>query len=171
MKKKYLFFFLLVSLSSLTYSQLKPSVYAGIGLGTNLGGTVGIGSEIKYKFISFNAAVGSWLGEFPEHTGDKSRLDYDFGIKVYPYKGLFLGVNYGLLGSALYSKQNQSLLHFEKTRGFSFTLGYKQSVYKNTFIMAYFGTTTNKMENTLNLGDNSGFLPRLGIILGYDFIK
>ena len=65
------------------YSQVIPSVYTGWGFGTNIGGTIGIGSEIKYKKVSLNAAVGSWIGEFPEHTGSQSRFDYDLGVKLY----------------------------------------------------------------------------------------
>ena len=39
-------------------AQITPSVYAGFGNYTNLGGMVGIGTEIRYKFISVNAAIG-----------------------------------------------------------------------------------------------------------------
>ena len=41
-----------------TMAQIKPSVYAGFGNYTNLGGMVGIGTEIQYKFVSVNAAIG-----------------------------------------------------------------------------------------------------------------
>ena len=39
-------------------AQITPSVYAGLGNYTNLGGMVGIGTEIQYKFVSVNAAIG-----------------------------------------------------------------------------------------------------------------
>ena len=77
------------------FSQITPSIYAGLGMGTNLGGAVGIGTEIRYKIVSFNCAIGSWIDEFPSHTGAQSRFDYDLGLKLYSKYDLFLGVNYG----------------------------------------------------------------------------
>lgn len=158
-------------LQASSFSQVEPSVYAGMGLGTNLGGLVGIGSEIKYKIVSINAAVGTWTDEFPEHTGAKSRFDYDFGLKLYSDIGLFAGVNYGIIGAALYTREGQDLLHYEKTHGFSFTIGYKWNIYKNTFASFYLGLTSNSAENHISVFDNSSFLPRIGILLGYEFKK
>jgi len=37
--------------------------------------------------------------------------------------------------------------------------------------MAYIGLTSNKKENTLAIFDDKSFIPRIGIILGYDFLK
>lgn len=152
-----------------SFSQVEPSVYAGMGLGTNLGGMFGVGTEIKYKIVSFNAAVGTWTDEFPEHTGAKSRFDYDVGLKLYSEVGLYAGLNYGIIGAALYTKTGQDLLHYEKTHGFSFTIGYKRNIYKNTFASFYLGLTSNQAENHISVFDNSSFLPRIGILLGYDF--
>lgn len=169
--KRVLIFTLLIALQLNIYSQITPSVYTGIGMGTNLGGAVGIGTEIRYKMISFNCAIGSWIDEFLAHTGDQSRFDYDFGLKLYSKYGLFLGTNYGIIGEALYTKDGQDIMHFEKTHGFSFTLGYRRNIYKNIFGMAYIGLTSNKNENTLAIFDDKQFIPRLGIIFGYDFKK
>lgn len=162
---------LLLGLQLSTFSQITPSIYTGIGMGTNLGGAVGIGTEIRYKIVSFNCAVGSWIDEFPAHTGAQSRLDYDLGLKLYSKYGLFLGTNYGIIGEALYTKDGQDIMHFEKTHGFSFTIGYRRNIYKNIFGLAYFGLTSNKQENTLAIFDDKSFVPRIGIILGYDFKK
>jgi len=164
-------FILLIGLQMSTFSQITPSVYTGIGMGTNLGGAVGIGTEVRYKFISANCAIGSWVKEFPPHTGAKSRFDYDLGLKLYSKYGLFLGVNYGLIDEALYTKDGQDLLHFEKTRGFSFTLGYRHNIFNNIFGLAYVGLTSDKRANTFSLLNNKSFIPRLGIIFGYDFKK
>ena len=162
--------FLLIGFNSNIYSQIIPSVYTGIGMGTNLGGAIGIGSEIRYKMVSFNFAIGSWIDEFPEHTGAKSRFDYDVGLKLYSKYGLFVGTNYGLIGEALYTS-GQDIMHFEKTHGFSFTLGYRHDIYKNIFGLAYIGLTSSKKENYLTLFDNRTFFPRVGLIFGYDFKK
>ena len=153
------------------FSQITPSIYAGLGMGTNLGGAVGIGTEIRYKIVSFNCAIGSWIDEFPSHTGAQSRFDYDLGLKLHSKYGLFLGANYGIIGEALYTKDEQDLMHFEKTHGFSFTIGYRRNIYKNIFGMAYIGLTSNKKENTLAIFENKSFIPRFGIIFGYDFMK
>lgn len=163
--------FLLIGINLSIYSQISPSVYTGIGMGTNLGGAIGIGSEIRYKMVSFNCAIGSWIDEFPEHTGAKSRFDYDIGLKLYSKYGLFVGTNYGLIGEALYTKDGQDIEHFEKTHGFSFTLGYRCDIYKNIFGLAYIGLTSNKKENYLTIFGDKTFLPRLGLIFGYDFKK
>ena len=162
---------LLIGLQTNTFSQIIPSIYTGLGRGTNLGGAVGIGTEYRYKIVSFNCAIGSWIGEFPSHTGAQSRFDYDLGLKLYSKYGLFLGTNYGIIGEAIYTKEGQDLMHFEKTHGFSFTIGYRRNICKNVFGMAYLGLTSNKEENTLTVFDDKSFIPRLGIILGYDLKK
>lgn len=169
--KHILTFALLIGFSFYVFSQVTPSVYAGIGMGTNLGGAVGIGSEIRYKMVSFNCAIGTWVDEFPEHTGAKSRFDYDVGLKLYSKYGLFVGTNYGIIGEALYTKNGQDMMHFEKTHGFSFTLGYRHEIYKNIFGLAYIGLTSSKKENYIGIFDRNSFFPRLGIIFGYDFKK
>ena len=170
-----LFILVLLTLISLetksqsVFSQINPSIYVGWGLGTNLGGETGIGAEFKYKMISINAAVGTWLGEFPEHTGAKYRYDYDFGIKLYSKIGAFLGINYGIIGASLATKTGQQLLDFQKNHGFSFTLGYRHSLYKNIYGLGYLGLTSDKNENMLNLFGLKSFIPRIGLLIGYEF--
>ncbi|MDR0232671.1 MAG: hypothetical protein LBI82_11215 [Dysgonamonadaceae bacterium] len=165
----------LIIIHSKTYSQVTPSIYAGCGLGTNIGGIVGIGSEVKYKMISFNVAIGSTLGgggllDIATHSdiGPNLRLDYDFGVKLYSKVGVFLGLNYGLIGAEEYTTES-GLLLFEKTHGFSFTLGYRHSIYKNFYGLGFIGLTSNKKENTLNIFGDKSFFPRLGLIVGYEF--
>ena len=80
-----------------TFAQLKPSIYTGVGLITNLGGIFGIGAEIKYKSVSFSAATGyeNIFGDF-----DDNNYHIDFGVKLYSKYNLFGGINY------VYSKRN-----------------------------------------------------------------
>ena len=152
-------------------AQIKPSVYAGIGNYTNLGGTVGIGTEVRYKFISVNAAIGTafYLGTFEnlEIVGSNPWFGFDFGVKGYIYKGLFAGVNYGVLGKTRYM-ETQDRVRVGNLYGFSFTAGYKWNFYKGIYGMAYAGWTSNKDANNF-FGDFGGYLPRMGITLGYDF--
>ena len=163
---------LLIGVSQINaYSQIQPSIYTGIGLGTNLGGAVGIGAETRYKSISLNFAIGSWIDKFPEHTGAQSRFDYDLGLKLYSKYGLFLGINYGIIGEALYTKDGQDLMHFEKNHGFSFTTGYRLNIYKNVFGLLYIGLTSERKENNIVIFNDKDFLPRIGLLIGYDFIR
>ncbi|MDR3339865.1 MAG: hypothetical protein LBT25_07240 [Candidatus Symbiothrix sp.] len=166
-------FLLLIVSNTIIFSQVKPSVYAGVGTGTNLGGIVGIGGEVKYNFLSLNVAVGNALGEqLPEHhTGAKSGFSYDFGCKLYAKFGVFGGINYGLIGASLSTKSGQEELHFEKNYGFSFTVGYRRVIYQHIYGLAYAGLTSDKDQNYLlpAFFDKRGFLPRMGLIVGYEF--
>lgn len=152
-------------------AQITPSVYAGWGNYTNLGGTVGIGTELRYKFVSVNAAIGTayYHGTFDglEIVGGNPWLGFDFGLKGYIYKGLFAGVNYGVLGKYRYM-ETQDRVRVRNLYGFSFTVGYKWHYYKGIFGMVYVGTTSSKKANNW-LGEFGGIEPRLGIQLGYDF--
>ena len=80
-------------------AQITPSVYAGLGNYTNLGGMFGIGTEIQYKFVSVNAAIGYdgcnqaffHKGHYAgmERVGDNPFIGFDVGVKCYFYKGFF----------------------------------------------------------------------------------
>ena len=152
-------------------AQIKPSVYAGIGNYTNLGGTMGIGTEVRYQFLSVNAAIGTayYHGTFDglEIVGGNPWLGFDVGMKGYVYKGLFAGVNYGVLGKYRYM-ETQDRVRVRNLYGFSFTAGYKWHFNKDIYGMVYAGTTSSKKANTW-LGELGGFEPRFGIQLGYDF--
>ena len=150
-------------------AQITPSVYAGVGNYTNLGGAVGIGTEVRYKFFSANAAIGgrpySIFKDY-ETVGDNPYLGFDVGLKCYFYKGLFGGVNYGVIGKYR-KKESEEVFRIENCNGFSFTLGYKWNFYKSLYGMTYVGITTEKDANRFfNL-----VLPRFGFILGWDFLK
>lgn len=165
---------LMGSLSAM--AQIKPSVYVGAGNYTNLGGTVGIGTEVRYQFLSVSAAIGNTIYgkafyekafEGMEIVSGNPWLGFDFGLKGYVYKGLFAGVNYGVLGKTRYM-ETQDRVRIGNLYGFSFTVGYKWHYYKGIYGMVYAGTTSSKKANSW-LGEFGGIEPRFGLQLGYDF--
>lgn len=159
-----LFFGITLSL----FSQITPSVYTGSGLGTNLGGLVGIGTEVRYKCISANAAIGGsyFFGyENFKLTGDHPNLGFDVGVKCYVFKGLFVGVNYGVVDKHHYQTEEKGVRKVEDVKAFSFTIGHKQNIYKGLYGMAYVGTTNMREANVVL----DRYYPRFGILLGYDF--
>ena len=118
------------------FSQITPSVYTGSGLGTNLGGLVGIGTEVRYKCISANAAIGGsyFFGyENFKLTGDHPNLGFDVGVKCYVFKGLFVGVNYGVVDKHHYQTEETGVRKVEDVKAFSFTIGHKQNIYKGLY--------------------------------------
>ena len=158
-------------------AQITPSVYAGWGNYTNLGGMVGIGAEIQYKILSVNAAIGydhcnmaffnkgHYAGK--ERVGDNPFIGFDVGLKCYFYKGFFGGVNYGLLGKHCLEETTERV-RVDNFYDFSFTLGYKWHYYKGLYGMAWLGATSNQDANHI-LFFGKGFVPRTGIIVGYEF--
>lgn len=170
--KKLFFALVLILMGSLSAkAQITPSVYAGWGNYTNLGGTVGIGTELRYKFISVNAAIGTAYTyrafDGLEIVSGNPWLGFDVGLKGYVYKGLFVGVNYGVLGKYRYM-ETQNRVRVRDLCGFSFTAGYKWNFYKGLYGTIYAGTTSSKDANNF-LGDLEGRQLRAGILLGYDF--
>ena len=157
---------LLFGLQAAAFAQIVPSVYVGMGTGTNLGGTSGIGTEIRYKMVSVNTAVGTaWIKDKGHHPDSQSPLGLDLGLKVYPIKGWFLGANYGVIseGSGTCEDCSDGELLFKKRWGFSFTTGYRWRFYKGLYGMGFVGLTDKK-------GINSIF-PRFGLVVGWDFLK
>ncbi|MGP1447899.1 MAG: hypothetical protein ACTTKO_10340 [Candidatus Limimorpha sp.] len=154
---------LLLGLQVAAFAQLTPSVYVGAGTGTNLGGNIGVGSEIRYKMVSVNAAVCPiWKLSKSHHPDSESPFGWDVGLKVYPVKGWFLGANYGVIseGSGSCEGCSDGELLFKKQWGFSFTTGYRWRFYKGLYGMGFVGVTDKK-------GINS-FFPRFGLLIGYD---
>ena len=182
-KKIILLSLFVLSFGTKFFAQLTPSIYAGCGLGTNIGGTVGMGTEVKYKMISFNVAIGSLLGKGGlwdiapySEIGSSLKLDYDVGVKWYSDFGMFLGVNYGIIATSTYYKESDTAQDFPQIkpqRGFSFTLGYRHSIYKNLYGLGFVGLTSSKEQNytSLPFRDDKFLFPRIGLILGYEFKK
>jgi len=166
-----------------TFAQQTPSVYTGWGFGTNIGGELGIGSEIKYKSVSFNLATGCMFGEdflsYPPYSNIGSFLcfGYDFGVKLHSSFGMFFGVNYGIIGASKYYDEkissSQNHPQYESVNGFSFTLGYRFSIYNNFYGLCFVGLTSNKKYNYIEIPilEAKYIFPRIGLILGYEFKK
>jgi len=136
-----------------------PSVYFGIGLGTNIGGIYGIGSELKLKkYFSINFAVGSNPYETDIDSDnineESSRAGVDFGMKFYPLKYVYLGLNYGSILEGEYA--------------LSFTVGVRTASINNLYLSGYFGTTSSNSANNIEIGEST-FIPRVGGMLGYEF--
>ena len=169
--KKMILIVALLCLQVAAFAQFTPSVYAGVGTGTNLGGGVGIGTEMQYKFVSANAAVGCWWNKLPEHKGPQIQPGFDVGLKVYPLKWWFLGVNYGIMNEPLYIDDPSEGLHLQNSIGFSFTTGCRIRFYKGLYGMAYIGFTDSKKINQPTILGKQMSLPRFGFIVGWDFLK
>ena len=170
--KKLFFALVLLWMGSISAkAQIQPSLYMGWGNYTNMGGTLGIGTEIRYKDFSTNVGVGrsSYRGLFEgmDVVGTNLNWGFDVGVKYYAYKGLFAGVNYGVLGKYRLM-ETQDRVRVRNLYGFSFTVGYKWHYYKGVYGMVYAGTTSSKKANNW-LGEFGGYEPRIGIQLGYDF--
>ncbi len=57
--------------------EVTPAIYLGYGTGTNIGGEIGIGTEVKFDpYFSVNAAVGIWNDIWPAHSGDQSKAPH-----------------------------------------------------------------------------------------------
>lgn len=148
-------------------AQITPSVYLGMGGFTNLGGGFGIGTEIQYKSISANAAIGAayFRGSHEkEYVGDNPYFGYDFGLKYYVYKGLFGGVNYGVLLKD-YIVESPDVTRVENRNGFTFTLGYKMPFQNGFYGLAYIGLTSDEYANRFF----NSVMPRIGLIIGRNF--
>ncbi|HQO10309.1 MAG TPA: hypothetical protein PLK90_09680 [Clostridiales bacterium] len=158
-------------------SNFQSSVYLGIANGTNTGGAIGIGTEVKIKNnFSFNIALGS-LHTVLEQEVSKSKFDFDLGIKYYPIQYIYFGLNYGFIDYEYIRLidetgfvSNDDETSFTKTRGFSFTVGTRTPSFNNFYLSGYVGITSNE---EVNRSDADGFLddkigmPRMGVMLGY----
>ena len=160
----------LLCLQVAAFAQITPSVYAGMGMFTNLGGAIGLGTEIRYGNISASLAGGLYDIHKMNHDciGDNPYLGYDVGLKYYVYKGLYTGVNYGLVRKLFHSvESDHNLQRVEDIYAFTFSVGYKIPFYKGLYGTPYIGATTNKEANHF-MGQ---FIPSVGFIIGYDIKK
>lgn len=170
-KRTVLTLILLLMGCSSVKAQITPSVYLGMGGFTNLGGGIGVGTEVQYKSISANAAIGAayFRGSHEkEYVGDNPYFGYDFGLKCYVYKGLFCGVNYGVLLKD-HIAESPNVTRVENRKGFTFSLGYKMPFLNSFYGLAYIGLTSDEYANRFF----NSVMPRIGFILGrnIDLIK
>jgi len=140
------------------FSQIKPSLYTGVGTFTNLGSFCGIGTEINYNWVSFNVAAG------PGILTERVFL-YDVGIKLYSKYKFFGGVNYGFV------RTDGLLLDPDKKDyyGFTFSVGYKHIIYKHLYGMGYLGATSDYLSSIPKEKREKALIPRIGFIIGYEF--
>lgn len=171
--KKLVFIILIALLSNVSNAQdLSHSVYVGTATGTNVGGAVGIGTEIILnKHLSGCFAIGSVHPILKEKV-DKSKFDFDIGLKLYPIKYFYLGLNYGFI-DGVYSEfgyaDGSSNFYYKETRGFSFTIGGRTPEYNKFYLSAFLGITSNNNANCYDGIGGKIYTPRIGIIIGYCF--
>ena len=167
--KKMILIVALLCLQAAAYAQFTPSVYVGAGLFTNLGGPIGLGTEMRYGNVSASLA-GSYVPyDFSppfRYVGDNPYFGYDVGVKYYAYKGLFAGVNYGLVGKQFHGVKidDEQVLEVKDVYAFTFSAGYKIPFGKGFYGTPYIGTTTNWAANHLM----GLFYPNVGFLFGYD---
>ena len=139
-----------------TFSQINPSIYIGIGT-PNLGGVLGMGSEIKYNCFSVSAAIG--MDVFSEHD-----FNFDIGVKIYSNDRFFGGLNYGHTTSrgGWFNSENDYY-------GFTFSMGYRRTFYKHLYGMVYLGATSDYLTFMPKSKKEKAILPRFGLIFGYEF--
>jgi hypothetical protein len=143
--------------------QVAPSVYAGYGLGTNLGGLVGVGTEVRIgSYVSVNAAVGTWPYALGRSGLDS--FDFDVGVKAYPFKQWFYtGLNYGLIDEGFVDGK------LSKTHGLTFSTGLRTPSWKGAYASGYVGVTDSYRANHIIVFDSEDFIPHFGLMLGYEF--
>lgn len=154
-----------------TAQKLPHSVYIGVATGTNVGGAYGIGTEIFVnKYTSGSFAIGSVHPILKEDV-DKSKFDFDIGLKIYPFKYLYFGINYGLIDyeySDFGYAYGSSEVYYKETRGYSFSVGGRTPSFKNFYLSGFIGITDNEEANHgLRIIENNIITPRLGFMLGY----
>ena len=150
---------LLLSANTKIISQIKSSLYMGVGTGTNLGGILGVGTEIKYDFFSFSAAVGPTI--LAEHD-----YNFDVGIKLYSKYNFFGGINYGFIKSDKEWLFNPNMKDYY---GFTFSFGYRFTIYRHFYGMGYLGATSDYLTFMSEKEREHILIPRGGFIIGYEF--
>jgi len=95
---KKLFLSMIFALSMTVSAQnLSNSIFIGLANGTNVGGTMGVGVEVAItEYLSVSFSIGSIHMSLEEKI-DKSKFDFDTGLKLYPIKYLYFGINYGMI--------------------------------------------------------------------------
>jgi hypothetical protein len=133
---------------------------------------VGVG-----KYVAFNAALGIWREALFEENPGVSPLDLDFGVKVYPYrKWLYLGINYGIIEETIeehFCWGKRISRTFDKTHGFTFSVGIRTGAWRGLYTSVFIGTTDNyevnhPLWNVPFAHDESFFFPHFGLMLGYE---
>lgn len=170
-KLKIIIIFILYA--NLPAQELSHSFYFGFANGTNVGGAFGVGTELFInKYISGSFSIGSIHPIFKEKVTE-SKFDFDIGLKLYPIKYLYFGINYGFLDynySEFGYSDGSHEIDYKETRGFSYTIGGRTSTYKNFYLSGFLGITNNEsLNHGFRIIEDETVTPRMGILLGYCF--
>ena len=121
-----------------------PSLYVGIGNGTNLGGNLGLGLEVPFRLgdgahLALNVAGGFLPRE--QDLYDPSRFDFDVGVKLYPLvkHQIFVGLNYGLY--RVDESKALPLVPYSKVRTLSLLIGWRVPLRQSFYLNGYIGTS------------------------------
>lgn len=174
---KQVYFLILFTCFFAQTDTLSKAIYVGVGVGTNIGGVVGIGFEKEIvKGLSLSIAIGSIHPMLEEKT-KFSKFSYDFGIKYYVFKGLFLGANYGFVDYQISTLIIDNVIlndTEEKYNGFTVSLGCKFNVIKQLNLSIFIAnwldsekkSTGRKMTDDIVKKYDSSI--RFGLMLGYN---
>lgn len=149
---------------------VSPSLYVGLGTGTNLGGTVGLGIELRMgRHLATSAAVGIW----PEALGERDfagrAFDFDVGVKVYPMsRWVFTGLNYGIIHAEIRDSPSDGNAMLRKRRGLTISLGGRTPEFHRFYAAGYVGVTSDGKANHFTVFDRRTFMPHMGMMIGYE---
>lgn len=148
--------------------RVAPSLYLGLGTGTNVGGTAGVGLEVRVgRRLAASAAVGLW----PEalRTAGTAAFDVDVGLKVYPTgRWVFAGLNYGIIHAEIATPEAARAPVLRKRHGFTASLGLRTPPARGVYASGFAGVTSDAEANHLTVFDRRTFMPHVGLMVGYE---
>lgn len=148
-------------------NENRHSIYLGTGTGTHIGGVIGVGFDYAFNsYFSGNVALGSIHPMLKEKV-NRSKLDFDIGLKVFINAHVYFGVNYGFINYKF--AQYNNTVSYKEIRGFSYTFGLKSPEFRRYYLGAFVGVTNNKEANIAKVFNKEYFMPRYGLVLGYTF--
>lgn len=166
---------LAASLLAALPAAAQPTLYTGLGLGTHLGGLVGVGVEVPVTpYAAANAAVGLTANpaEMRRDGIEGVPIGFDAGVKVFPAGGSvrshrrvdpFVGLNYGVVNAWYGTAEGGGMTPLQTVYAVSYTLGARATVVRRVQLSAYVGATSKPEENRLF----DAFFPRMGVLVGY----
>lgn len=148
--------------------SVAPSLYVGLGTGTNLGGTLGLGVELPVaRHVAASAAIGIWPEALEERIFAGRAFDFDVGLKVYPLnRWFFTGLNYGIIHAEI--RDSDGIPKLQKRRGLTFSLGLRTRVFHKFYVSSFAGVTSDGEANHFTVFDRRTFMPHMGLMIGYE---
>lgn len=147
-----------------------PSLYLGLGTGTNIGGTVGVGVEVRVaRQLAASVALGVWPEALREEALGGDAFDFDVGVKAYPTgRWLFAGINYGIIHAEVSTPRAERFPVLRKRRGFTFSLGLRTPPLRGLYASGFVGVTSDAEANHLTVFDRRTFMPHFGLMVGVE---